>query len=61
MVKTFLLGDNDKKKRGIILSGAPNSGKSTIGRYIAQIFDSHTLKQTNSSFEVKMEKEDANK
>ena len=43
MTKMYLLGDAEKKKRGLILSGAHNSGKSTIGRFISDIFDSHTL------------------
>jgi polynucleotide 5'-kinase involved in rRNA processing len=44
MTKMFLLGKQDKKRRGLILSGAANSGKSTLGRFVANIWTSHSLR-----------------
>ena len=48
---TLLLGKPDKKRRCIILTGEPNSGKSTLGRYTAGIFESHYKKETRSIFD----------
>ena len=50
MVKMYLEGEFKKKKRGIILSGVHNSGKSTIARYASNIFHSHVLNQTDGIF-----------
>ena len=43
MTKMFLFGKPDKKRRGLVLTGAPNSGKSTISRFAGKIFSSHDL------------------
>jgi phage/plasmid-associated DNA primase len=61
MTKMFLLGNTDKKRRGLILAGVNNSGKSTIARYISNIFDSHVLNQTEGIFAEKITKIDSNK
>jgi hypothetical protein len=61
MTKLFLLGKPDKKRRGIILSGVANSGKSTIARFAAKIWSTHSLRQTFSTFEEKMDKDETNK
>ena len=61
MTRMYLQGKQDKKRRGFILTGACNSGKTTIGKYVSRIFDTHTLRQNGGTFEEKMEKEDSNK
>ena len=43
MTKMFLFGKPDKKRRVLVLTGAPNSGKSTISRFAGKIFSSHDL------------------
>jgi hypothetical protein len=41
MAKVFLAEDLENKQRCVILTGAPNSGKSVITRYCEKIFESH--------------------
>ena len=61
MTKMFLQGKADKKRRGLILAGVCNSGKSTLAHYACNIFDSHYLNQTDGTFEEKLEKSDCHK
>ena len=44
LTKVLLLGNEAKKNRGILFVGAPNSGKSTIAKYLASIFESYSLR-----------------
>ena len=45
LTETLIQGDKDKKKRCVIMYGAPDSGKSTIADYINRIFDCGQYKQ----------------
>ena len=61
MTRMYLQRDPNKKRRCMILSGVGNSGKSTIARYVSEIFDSHILSQAEGVFQEKMDKHDAHK
>ena len=47
----LFLKASEQKKRCLLLHGAPNSGKTTIAKYLAEIFISYDYRQTNSSFD----------
>ena len=57
----LILGDPKKKRRGLVLHGAHNSGKSTISRYVGNIFSSHNLKYPEGKFFHKIDREDTHK
>ena len=41
IVETLILGRSDKKSRCVIMTGVADSGKSTLAKYVGQIFDSY--------------------
>ena len=61
MTKMLISGDPKKKRRGLVLHGAHNSGKSTISRYAGNIFSSHNLKYPDGKFFEKLDREDTHK
>ena len=60
LVDTMLQGDIDlKKRRCVILHGESNSGKSRLGKYMAEIFITHQkLEIKGGVFDEKINPED---
>ena len=59
-VNKFLRGPVSSKSRCIILHGASSSGKSTIAKYLGNIFVSYGFRQHKGIFDESMTAEDAN-
>ena len=58
MTQMYLLGNPNKKRRGLFLTGVANSGKATIANFINNIFECHSLRQTSSGFQEKMSRKE---
>ena len=60
MTKLMLLRRNEKQ-RCVILHGAPNSGKTRLARYTAQIFDSYWKHETKGIYDERITQDEAHK
>ena len=55
----LFLKESEKKKRCLCLHGAANTGKSTIAKFLKEIFSCHDYRTTNSVFQQELTMNDA--